>query len=185
MAIGAYEQYGAEDTRKAGIYNHLAAVGEYGNGVNGGRWQSTGYFLHKYMARTNYNHGYKAANTMNYGNNKRVYRYAETLLNAAELAGAAGNEYLDLLRSTRHSDGTGYTIDDILAERRKEFVGEGKRYWDLVRTGKAAEVLTAENRRFDGSNPVDWSESKKYWPIPQAEIDKTATTAYPLQQNNY
>lgn len=185
VSIGAYGQYGSDDTRKAGIYNHLAVVGEYGNGVNGGRWQSTGYFLHKYMARTNYNHGYKAANTMNYGNNKRVYRYAETLLNAAELAGAAGNRYMDLLRSKRHSDGTGYTIDDILAERRKEFVGEGKRYWDLVRTGKAAEVLTAANRRFDGSNPVDWNDSKKYWPIPQAEIDKTATTAYPLQQNNY
>lgn len=181
----AWEQYSADDTRKAGIYNHLAVVGEFGNGVNGGLWQSTGYMLHKYMARVNYNHGYKASDTMNYGNNKRVYRYSETLLNAAELAGAAGNKYIDLLRSTRHSDGTGYTIDDILAERRKEFVGEGKRYWDLIRTGKAAEVLTAANRRFDGSNPVDWSENKKYWPIPQAEIDKTANTSHPLTQNNY
>ncbi len=185
VTAAAWEQYGADDTRKAGIYNHLEVVGEYGNGINGGRWQSTGYFLHKYMARTNYNHGYKAANTMNYGNNKRVYRYAETLLNAAELAGAAGNKYIDLLRSTRHSDGTGYTIDDILAERRKEFVGEGKRYWDLVRTGKAAQTLTAEKRRFDGSSPVDWTENKKYWPIPQAEIDKTANTDHPLTQNNY
>jgi hypothetical protein len=33
------------------------------------------------------------------------------------------------------------TIDNILEERHLEFVGEGKRYWDLVRSGKAASVL--------------------------------------------
>lgn len=187
VAAGAYEQYGdSDDVRKdGGIYNHLAVVGDYGNGINGGRWQSTGYFLLKYMARTNGNHGYKAANTMNYGNNKRVYRYAETLLNAAELAGASGQKYIDELRAIRKSSGTGYTLDDILAERRKEFVGEGKRYWDLVRTGKAATVLTAANRTFDKSQPIDWNENKKYWPIPQAEIDKTASTEHPITQNNY
>lgn len=189
VAASAYEMYNDGDLRRdGGIYNHLAVVGEYGNGINGGRWQSTGYFLLKYMARTNGNHGYKAANTMNYGNNKRVYRFAETLLNAAELAartGGDGSAYLKQVRDIRGCTDTDTSIDGIIEERHKEFVGEGKRYWDLVRTGKAAQVLTAAKRTFDKSQPIDWTENKKYWPIPQAEIDKTASTEHPIVQNNY
>ena len=185
VAAKAYEMYEEGDTRRdGGIYNHLAVAGEYGNGINGGRWQSTGYFLLKYMARTNGNHGFKAANTMNYGNNKRVYRFAETLLNAAELAaltGGNGSEYLAQVRAIRNCSDTDTSIDGIIEERHKEFVGEGKRYWDLVRTGKAASVLTKANRQFDGSQPVDWTENKKYWPIPQSECDKDPN----IVQNNY
>ena len=36
------------------------------------------------------------------------------------------------------------TIDNIINERRLEFVGEGKRYWDLIRTDKAASVLVPD-----------------------------------------
>ena len=57
-------------------------------------------------------------------------------------------------------------------------MGEGKRYWDLVRTGKAATVLTASNHEY---RTVSWTESKKYWPIPQSELDKDPN----LVQNNY
>ena len=185
VAAKAYEMYGEGDLRRdGGIYNHLAVVGEYGNGINNGRWQSTGYFLYKYMARANGNHGFKAADTMNYGNNKRVYRFSETLLNAAELAaltGGDGSAYLQQVRDIRGCKDTDTSIDGIIEERHKEFVGEGKRYWDLVRTGKAASVLTAANRTFDGSQPVDWTENKKYWPIPQSEIDKDPN----ISQNNY
>lgn len=125
---------------------------------------------------------------MNYGNNKRVYRFAETLLNAAELAartGSDGSAYLKQVRDIRGCTDTDTSIDGIIEERHKEFVGEGKRYWDLVRTGKAAQVLTAAKRTFDKSQPIDWTENKKYWPIPQAEIDKTASTEHPIVQNNY
>lgn len=185
VAAKAYEMYDEGDTRRdGGIYNHRAVVGDYGNGVNGGRWQSTGYFLLKYMARVNGNHGVKADQNMNYGNNQRVYRYAETLLNAAELSaltGADGSSYLQEVRSVRGCKDTDTSIDGIIEERHKEFVGEGKRYWDLVRTGKAASTLTAANRTFDGSQPLDWSENKKYWPIPQSECDKDPN----ITQNNY
>lgn len=185
VAAKAYEMYGEGDLRRdGGIYNHLAVVGEYGNGINNGRWQSTGYFLLKSMARANGNHGFKAADTMNYGNNKRVYRFSETLLNAAELAaltGGDGSAYLQQVRNIRGCKDTDTSIDGIIEERHKEFVGEGKRYWDLVRTGKAASVLTAASRTFDGSQPVDWTENKKYWPIPQSEIDKDPN----ISQNNY
>ena len=133
------------------------------------------------MARTNGNHGYLASNTLNYGNNIRVYRFAETLLNAAELSlalGQDGSSYLARVRSRAHCSDTGTALEDIIEERHKEFVGEGKRYWDLVRTGTAATVLKASNHLY---RQVDWSESKKYWPIPQSERDKDPN----LVQNEY
>ena len=71
------------------------------------------------------------------------------------------------------------TIDNIIEERHLEFVGEGKRYWDLVRTGKAATTLVPDTYRYRTNT---WSESKKYLPIPQAEIDAAQGT---LTQNNY
>ena len=71
------------------------------------------------------------------------------------------------------------TIDNILQERAYEFVGEGKRYWDLVRTGKAASVLVPDSY---GYRTNSWTENKKYLPIPQNEIDAAQGT---LIQNNY
>ncbi|CCY64983.1 putative uncharacterized protein [Prevotella sp. CAG:1124] len=71
------------------------------------------------------------------------------------------------------------TIENIINERRLEFVGEGKRYWDLVRTGMAATTLRPDSY---GYRTNTWSESKKYLPIPQSEIDAAQGT---LTQNNY
>ena len=56
-----------------------------------------------------------------------------------------------------------------IAERRKEFLGEGKRYWDLVRTGMAETVLAAGTHEW---RTEGWHSGKKYWPLPQAELDK-------------
>lgn len=42
----------------------------------------------------------------------------------------------------------------------------------------AASVLKASNHEFRQN---DWTESKKYWPIPQTELDKDPN----LVQNNY
>jgi hypothetical protein len=58
-------------------------------------------------------------------------------------------------------------------------VGEGKRYWDLIRTGKAASVLTPDEY---GYRTNAWTSNKKYLPIPQSEIDAAQGT---LTQNNY
>ena len=118
---------------------------------------------------------------MGHGNNIRMYRFAETLLNAAELSvllGQDGSSYLKQVRDRAHCTETGATRDDIILERRKEFLGEGKRYWDLVRSGLAASTLKAANHPF---RTTDWSESKKYWPIPQSEMDRDDA----LVQNNY
>jgi hypothetical protein len=175
----AYNMYEAGDIRRDGGILNLSDQRD----VYNARWEDTGYFLLKYIARQNGNHGAKGDANMGHGNNIRMYRYAETLLNAAELAvrlNQDGSAWLKQVRDRAHCTDTGTTVDDIIAERRKEFLGEGKRYWDLVRSGQAATVLQAGNHPFRpaGSN---WTESKKYWPIPQSELDKDDK----LQNNNY
>jgi hypothetical protein len=61
--------------------------------------------------------------------------------------------------------------DAILQERRQELAMEGFRFWDLVRTGKAAEVL----------GPLGFVTGKhELLPIPQTEIDISQGT---LTQN--
>ena len=183
VAESAYEMYEEGDIRRDGsILNWEKYVKESNpNASYDARWQDTGYFLLKYAGRVNYNHGYLGDPNMNHGNNVRVYRYAETLLNAAELSvllGQDGSSYLKEVRDRAHCTATGGLRNDIIEERHKEFVGEGKRYWDLVRSGLATTELTAARHEY---RQTDWSESKKYWPIPQSEVDKDPG----IKQNAY
>jgi len=75
-------------------------------------------------------------------------------------------------------------LDRILLERRLELTFEGHRFFDLVRTGKAVEVLTkALMTKVDYddfiaiSEPI--AENQLILPIPVGEIEKDQT----LQQN--
>lgn len=188
VAKHAYDMYEDDDQRKdGGILYYQKYMDETGAAPQGEeRWQHTGYFLKKYIARVGGNHGQKADGDMNYGNNQRIYRYAEVLLNAAEFElalsqGDKGKAKLNEVQLRAGATTTESTLDNILEERRKEFLGEGKRYWDLVRTGKAAEVLKASAHDW---RPVDWTLNKKYWPIPQSEMDKV-DEAHKMTQNPY
>ena len=147
------------------------------------RYQDTHIWLAKYRPFTENNKDAGFDNNLNYNNNYRYYRYAETLLNAAELSvrtgGGNATTYLNEVRTRAGLGSIDATIDNIIEERHLEFVGEGKRYWDLVRTGKAASVLVPDQY---GYRTNAWTESKKYIPIAQAEIDAAQGT---LVQNNY
>ena len=161
------------------------------------RTNDTGYWLKKYTARKGYN---PAHGDLGYVNNKRVYRFAETLLNYAELVGVLGasasggvtaQSAMDRVRARAGVGSISVNADNIEGERHREFIGEGRRYWDLVRWGKAASVLT-ENRTYTASNGSLWTWSRtwdsaksKYLPFPEAEITATAGTAHPLTQNPY
>lgn len=157
------------------------------NGTTGdGGWMFTGYHQYKYSGKKGDNADQKADGDLGFNNNLRVYRYAETLLNASELSLATGNQtdadkYLNEVRDRAGLDAiSGVTVDDIINERRHEFVGEGKRYFDLVRTGKAASVLKAANDPYRNN---DWTPERRYMPIPQSNIDAAQGT---LKQNgNY
>lgn len=85
-------------------------------------------------------------------NNYPILRYADILLMKAEciLKGANGTQadVNTIISDIRTRAGltalTGdATLDDLLDERQKEFLGEGQRWGDLVRTGKVLEVINS------------------------------------------
>lgn len=182
LRLETYEMFSADDARRdATCWDVRAFDGTYNK-----RYQDFGFFLQKYSARADGNAGQKASGELNYNNNWRVYRYSETLLNAAELIVNTGGNIGDArryLNDVRHRAGLKTelepTIDNILKERRLEFVGEGKRYWDLIRTDRAASTLVPDQY---GYRTNSWTPNKKYLPIPQSEIDRAHGT---LTQNPY
>ena len=182
VRLETYERYSADDARRDATCWNVGATGvEYNK-----RYQDFGFFLEKYAAQADGNAGQKASGELNYNNNWRIYRFSETLLNAAELLLATGGnagEAKNYLNMVRRRAGLKTelpaTIDNIIEERHLEFVGEGKRYWDLIRTDKAASVLVPDQY---GYRTNTWSPNKKHLPIPQSEIDRSQGT---LTQNPY
>lgn len=182
---GAYNMYEEGDTRREGSINAWPA-GSYGS-----RFQDTGYFQRKYAAREGYNPP-PGDIDLNYCNNLRIFRFAETLLNYTELVrmhgqaetqGVSAQDCLDRVRG--RAFGTANTIaatpENIKLERRREFVSEGMRFWDLVRWGDATSVLTENLPQYNSSRTFeDWM---KYLPIPQGEMEKTKGTEFELKQN--
>ena len=107
------------------------------------------------------------------------------MLNAAELlletggSAATASQYVNEVRQRAGlAPLASVSKDDVIEERHLEFVGEGKRYWDLVRTGKAATVLVPDTY---GYRTNAWTPNKKYIPIAQAELDSDPN----LKQNEY
>lgn len=177
-----YDLYADDDMRKDGGILNFPSYSVENGATYDPRYQDTGNFLRKYLPSTGGNADASGSPDMNYDNNLRVYRYAETLLNAAELlaSGVSGSgnaqTYLDEVRTRAGLSSITATVDNIIEERRLEFVGEGKRYWDLIRTGKAATILVPNEYR-----TITWTVNKKYLPIPQAEMDADSQ----LSQNPY
>ncbi|MEJ2112527.1 MAG: RagB/SusD family nutrient uptake outer membrane protein [Flavobacteriaceae bacterium] len=111
-------------------------------------YEQTGYFNRKYIARLGDLNLSDAALTN--PDNYRAIRFADVLLMAAEaLAEEAeyvqARTYLNMVRNrallpdvTTSGDNL---INDIYKERRVELVGEGHRFFDLVRTGRAAQEI--------------------------------------------
>ncbi|QYA27162.1 RagB/SusD family nutrient uptake outer membrane protein [Gramella sp. MT6] len=130
-------------------------------------YKHTGYFNRKYLPRQNDNVG--DAN-LTQPNNYRAIRYADVLLMAAEALSRGGIndqlalEYLNDVRNRAGLDDLNVTgaalTDAIFAERRLELVGEGHRFFDLVRTGRAAAAI-------DGFTP----NKNELFPIPLEEIE--------------
>ena len=134
--------------------------------------EHTGYFNRKYLPRKRSENAQPDLNLTN-PNNYRAIRYADVLLMAAEaynrggISDAKAQEYLNMVRRRAFGDTdhditlTGDALfDAIFHERRVELMGEGHYFFDLVRTGKAADQISGFTV---GKNEV--------FPIPQEEID--------------
>ena len=135
--------------------------------------EHTGYYNRKYIARQG-DSNIGDQNLTN-PNNYRAIRYADVLLMAAEalnrgsIADDRAQNYLNQVRQRAFGDMdhnitvTGSALTEaIYQERRVELVGEGHRFFDLVRTGRAASEI-------DGFI----SGKHEVFPIPQIEIELT------------
>ncbi|MBQ8655632.1 MAG: RagB/SusD family nutrient uptake outer membrane protein [Prevotella sp.] len=176
VRAATWNMFAEGDTRREGSILDVRAYTE-GNSEFTPRYENTGFWIGKYYAYSKNVARASGDKQLNYNNNLRIYRYAETLLNAAELllkTGGAASTATDYVNRVRTRAGvealSNVTVDDVLNERHLEFVGEGKRYWDLVRSGKAASVLVASNE-IDGLwRNKAWTADKKYLPIPYTEL---------------
>nr|WP_199001028.1 RagB/SusD family nutrient uptake outer membrane protein [Flavobacterium sp. ASV13] len=143
-----------------------------GKGVTYGKGnEDTGYFNRKYLPRKRSANAQGDLNLTN-PNNYRAIRYADVLLMAAEAYNRGGIDdtkartYLNQVRRRAFGDtnhdiaASGAALTDfILAERRVELFGEGHRFFDLVRTGKAV-----------GKIPGFKANKNELFPLPIEEI---------------
>jgi hypothetical protein len=142
----------------------------YGTG-----YEHTGFFNRKYIPRKRTTDAQGDRNITN-PNNYRSIRFADVLLMAAEANNrklpsddGKAKSHLNRVRQRAFGDmmhdisssGSNLT-DDIYHERRVELIGEGHRFFDLVRTGKAAQEI-------DGFV----SGKHEVFPIPLIEIQLT------------
>lgn len=181
-----WDMYEEGDVRREGSIQKLAP------GTYTPRFQDTGLFQKKYIAKTALRSAIGTVD-LNYPNNLIIFRYAETLLNYAELVGCLGapaasgvsaQECLDQVRSRAGLGSIPVNYDNVKAERHKEFVGEGMRFWDLIRWGDAQNVLTESDNAFQSVRTFNPSKDK-YLPIPQSELSRTAGMGeFELKQNN-
>ncbi len=114
--------------------------------------------------------GTTVGTTLYYDNNRMVYRLAEVILFRAEALNELNQTSvaITLLNQIRTRAGIGATTASTQAEVRlaiererfAELAFEGKRYYDLVRTGRYATVT--------GYTDVNWVR----WPLPALEVTK-------------
>ena len=118
-----------------------------------------------------------------------VLRYADVLLLYSEAILAGGNSTtdqraIDAFNKVRQRAGIPeafglLTKQELLDERRVEFVYENQRLYDLIRFGEADNVLS----KFSTDNSLNYTSGKKYLPFPQREIDNLPN--FYSQNNGY
>lgn len=127
-----------------------------------------------------------------------IYRYTEAFLIYAEAASMANGGPTDLAlerlnmikrRAYGYDPATPSAVDypsgmsaqefrdAVLMERAKSFIVEGKRWWDLKRTGTVKKAMTAVGRTV--------IDARLLWPVPQEEIDNNPDIAQEDQNPGY
>ncbi|WP_025761194.1 RagB/SusD family nutrient uptake outer membrane protein [Dyadobacter tibetensis] len=127
----------------------------------GGQAYGTGIFNRKYSYTPYSKYDYAKVGSVptNGPHNYRVLRLADVYLMYAEANYALGNEsvareYVNKVRTRARGNQPASVLPDIKStvtgqalldaiyhERRVELAGEGLRYWDLIRTGRAEKIL--------------------------------------------
>lgn len=109
-----------------------------------------------------------------------VLRYTDILLLRAEciLRGAPGavSDVVEVVNKVRERAGIelvqSVDLDFLLDERRREFIGEGMRWHDLVRSGKVVSIINQWSQEEDEKNAINqMTEDFIIYPVPQAELN--------------
>lgn len=148
----AYNAYEVGDNRRDVAILDIDAWAEETGASFGTGFEHTGYFNRKYIPRQGDSN--LGDQNLTNPNNYRAIRYADVLLMAAEALNRGGIDdeqariYLNQVRRRAFGDtdhdisASGAALTDfILEERRLELMGEGHRFFDLVRTGRAADAI--------------------------------------------
>lgn len=149
--------------------------------------ENTGYFSKKYLPTQENEDTRAGSDPLNYDNNYRSIRYSDVLLMAAEAAAQSGGansiSYLNQVRNRAFGNnshdypynGESDLVVAIANERRLELAGEGHRFFDLVRTGKAKIAFDSYNST--RPNPTSETEinftvnKNEVFPIPLVELE--------------
>jgi hypothetical protein len=149
--------------------------------------ENTGYFSKKYLPTQENEDTRAGSDPLNYDNNYRSIRYSDVLLMAAEAAAQSGGansiSYLNQVRNRAFGNnshdypynGESDLLVAIADERRLEFAGEGHRFFDLVRTGKAKAAFDNYNSTRPNPTPeteINFTVNKnEVFPIPLVELE--------------
>ncbi|MBO0948683.1 RagB/SusD family nutrient uptake outer membrane protein [Fibrella forsythiae] len=167
-ALDLVNSYTATDVRKA----FSIQSGYTFNGV-----AETRPFIKKYVDLTRV----PTNNRLDWPINFIVYRYTDILMLKAEciLRGGSGGTQADvdaIVNQVRTRAGltaiTNVTFPQLLQERRKELIGEGSRWHDLVRSGLIETIMPAWIAAEDVQKQMQpFQKNYILYPVPQAELD--------------
>ena len=118
--------------------------------------------------------------------------YAEAAAMAAGAPTAQALEYLNIVRRRAYGhDPFAPSVDDypggmtltqfrdaVILERAYEFINEQRRWWDLLRTGKAKDAIEA-------AFGVTFNEARLKWPLPLDEINNNGAISQTDQNPGY
>lgn len=162
------------DPRYSSTIVNIQALEDAGQASYEKGFMNTGYFLEKVLPlQSDVNPG--GVDFGNFDQNIYDIRLADTYLMEAEalvMSGGNLSRAQDLLDAVRARVGLPYvavTMESIKHERRMELVGEGQRWFDLVRWGDAPSALAFKGF-VEGKNEI--------LPIPLLELENTL-----LEQN--
>jgi hypothetical protein len=139
-------------------------------------YQNTGYFIAKFAPLAEFYSTIGGDPVLNYPNDVIEIRLADTyLLEAEALVRGNGDltkaqDYLSRVRARVGLSPVPATLDNIYMERRLELATEGHRWFDLVRTGRAATALASKGFK-SGKNEI--------LPIPLQELTNTKLVQNP------
>jgi hypothetical protein len=159
-----------DDPRFGATINDVDSLVQAGLATYVPGYQNTGHFPRKYAPLQEFANTGAGAKTLNYPQNYIEIRLADTYLMEAEALVQGGGDLVRaaaLLNAVRARVGlnpVSATLDNIYHERFLELATEGHRWYTLVRTGRATEVL----------GPLGFVSGKnELLPIPLQELSNT------------